>query len=1159
MTQPDRCPDCGAERHAGICPRCLIRLGIDGPGPGRSSRSQPGDPTGLGGGPTLAGVLETLAASIGPVPRVLLRDTAPGEPPGPILRPPADDDHNPSIRFRIDGEIARGGMGTVLKGRDPDLGRDVALKVLREDRRDDDALVRRFIEEAQIGGQLQHPGIVPIYELGTFPDSRPFFSMKLVKGRTLAQMLEDRKDPDDDRPRLLSVFEAIAQTVAYAHARGVIHRDLKPSNVMVGSFGEVQVMDWGLAKVLPRGGVADDEKTGQPDRQETVIATARSGSDAPGLSRPGSAMGTPAYMAPEQARGEGDRVDERADVFALGSMLCEVLTGEPAFLGRSSGEILRKAALGDTADALACLDACGADAELVAIARDCLARESEDRPRHAGAVAERITAHLAGVQDRLRAAELARAAADARAAEERKRRRLALAFAATVLCLVIVGGIGIAVYQEQRRDASARLAFALSEATMRRSEAQFDARADPARWQGAMAAANRARSLLGPLIDAASRRQVLALADQIAAESHTADEDRILLSAVRGVRWTVADQRAGAPGDALYAAAFRGAGLDVDALGPEAAGARIRAKPEELALDLLAALDDWALRRRRARPDDREGWGRLLAAARAADRDRLRNQVREVWEQRDRQSRDARLLTLASQADPNGSPESLRLLADALAEADLNDAAVALIHRAFQQRPRDVWLNYRLARLLEAANPPRVEEAIGHDQVAWASRPELGHALAHALEGRGRGDEARAVLLDLARVVPGPNPRHSLCQAWYDRPASAHSDALNRKFLEQGAEHFRALLRESKGARAEAGYRTSLGSILLRLGRLQEAIAEYRKASRLQPDDAGAEAVGDNTIAASKDSPGSAQFNMAFSVALAEVRDYQGALAECRTVLRLRPHDVTAHQWLASLQLSMGDTAAALGSIRKALAIDPGHIGSRATLSHILLASGRFVEAVPALEQAATRMAAVGRAEASARIKGLIPEVGWLTGQVDSLRDRDAGALKGREQPEAPEWAEYAAVHGRPALAARLYGAVLTAIPARGDDRKSGIRLRAARAAALAGCGKGDDDPRPDEAARAGLRKHAMEWLRAELNLWTKNLDSGTEAARGEVREALLRWKADPDLAGLRDPEALAKLPADEQSACRKLWADVDALLARFGGDRPEPNRSPAS
>ena len=111
-------------------------------------------------------------------------------------------------------------MGAVLKGRDPDLGRDVALKVLREDFRDNADMVRRFVEEAQIGGQLQHPGIVPIYEMGTFGDRRPFFSMKLVKGDTLAKLLAGRKDPGDGLPRFLSIFESIAQTVAYAHARG---------------------------------------------------------------------------------------------------------------------------------------------------------------------------------------------------------------------------------------------------------------------------------------------------------------------------------------------------------------------------------------------------------------------------------------------------------------------------------------------------------------------------------------------------------------------------------------------------------------------------------------------------------------------------------------------------------------------------------------------------------------------------------------------------------------------------------------------------------------------------------------------------------------------------------------------------------------------------
>src|SRR5262249_31750841 len=156
-------------------------------------------------------------------------------------------------------------------------------------------------------GQLQHPGIVPVYELGQFPDRRPFFTMKLIKGRTLAALLAERGSPGADTPspsermRWLKVFEQVCQTVAYAHAHGVLHRDLKPANVMVGNCGEVQVMDWGLAKVLPQGGVADEQwAAAQAQDEGTVICTQRTGGIG-SATQAGSVMGTPAYMAPEQA------------------------------------------------------------------------------------------------------------------------------------------------------------------------------------------------------------------------------------------------------------------------------------------------------------------------------------------------------------------------------------------------------------------------------------------------------------------------------------------------------------------------------------------------------------------------------------------------------------------------------------------------------------------------------------------------------------------------------------------------------------------------------------------------------------------------------------------------------------------------------------------
>jgi eukaryotic-like serine/threonine-protein kinase len=146
--------------------------------------------------------------------------------------------------------VGAGGMGEVFRGRDPALGRDLAVKVLGPDLRGNQEAERRFEQEARITGALQHPNIVPVHNLGRLPNGRLYFTMKLVRGRTLARILTEDQGPEQ-LPALLAIFEKVCQAVAFAHSRGVIHRDLKPANVMVGAFGEVQVMDWGLAKILP--------------------------------------------------------------------------------------------------------------------------------------------------------------------------------------------------------------------------------------------------------------------------------------------------------------------------------------------------------------------------------------------------------------------------------------------------------------------------------------------------------------------------------------------------------------------------------------------------------------------------------------------------------------------------------------------------------------------------------------------------------------------------------------------------------------------------------------------------------------------------------------------------------------------------------------------
>jgi serine/threonine-protein kinase len=204
--------------------------------------------------------------------------------------------------------------------------------------------------------------------------------------------------------RSLAVVEKVCQAVAFAHSKGVIHRDLKPSNVMVGEFGEVQVMDWGLAKQLSRS-----EPETPPGEATEEVETVGRVAEAEGLTRAGAALGTPAYMSPEQAAGDWDIVDERADVFALGSMLCEVLTGRPPYYGANRDELLRRARRGNLvevlgklyqAEVLGKLYQAGADAALVDLCRECLAAERLQRPRHSGVVAERLALYQEEVRGR---------------------------------------------------------------------------------------------------------------------------------------------------------------------------------------------------------------------------------------------------------------------------------------------------------------------------------------------------------------------------------------------------------------------------------------------------------------------------------------------------------------------------------------------------------------------------------------------------------------------------------------------------------------------------------------------------------------------------------------------------------------------------------------
>jgi WD40 repeat protein len=229
-------------------------------------------------------------------------------------------------RYAIHGELAHGGIGRILRARDLHLGRPVAIKEMLSPSRDAEA---RFVAEALVTARLQHPSIVPIYEAGRWPGGDPFYAMKLVSGRSLADVITEKKTLEE-RLALLPHVLAVAEAIAYAHTERIIHRDLKPANVLVGAFGETVVIDWGLAKDMAPGA---EPETASPPGPEEASADG-------GLTRVGAVLGTPVYMPPEQAAGQP--VDERADVYALGAILYHLLAGSRPYEAPSSEEVLQQ-------------------------------------------------------------------------------------------------------------------------------------------------------------------------------------------------------------------------------------------------------------------------------------------------------------------------------------------------------------------------------------------------------------------------------------------------------------------------------------------------------------------------------------------------------------------------------------------------------------------------------------------------------------------------------------------------------------------------------------------------------------------------------------------------------------------------------------------------
>jgi serine/threonine-protein kinase len=1058
-------------------------------------------------------VLSVLRTSLGPLRPVLLRD-AEGDS-GHIVKPKSNAMPAPEEtgeRYQLVGEIARGGMGAVLKGRDVELGRDLAVKVLLEKYADRPDVVQRFVDEAQIGGQLQHPGVVPVYDIGRFGE-RPFFTMKLVKGKTLAALLSESsvghvcnvpheearcKRAPQELPRFLDIALKVAQAMAYGHAKGVIHRDLKPANIMVGAFGEVQVMDWGLAKVLAEGGIADEERAAgggcqPPGVEPTVIRTARSGTAGGGMdTEAGSLLGTPAYMPPEQANGDVALLDRRADVFALGAILCEILTGKPPYVGRSIEEVRRKAANGDLADALARLDGCGADHELIGLTRACLSPEAIDRPRDALAVAKGLTAYLDGVQQRLHQAELAEAEARAKAIEEAKRRRVTLALAATVLLALTLGGGGWLWVKYDRDARTAQLTRdvneALTQATALREKAKTEAPGSKALFAQAREQAQRALALVenGPA-DEALKDQVR----RLQADLDELEKDRVLVAALDEARLaqaeTLSENRfASERAVPKFRNALAAYGLPVGEGEAKRAAERIRQRPAAVREAILAALDEWDVLAGQPKLGINEPHRKWLAAVlEAADPDDAwGRKVRAARRERDAAKRRAALEALAASADVEKVPaRALTQLAFPGADVEhgaLRPASAAkLLRRAQRRYPADFWINENLGRILRRLTPPEPDEAVRFLTAAVALRPDSPGAhynIGNALLSRGQLDEAIACYQKAIALDP--------------KYAAAHYN---------------------------------LGTVLKGRGKVDGAIACFRQAIALDPKHAKA--------------------HTNLGIALMAKGKVDEAIACYHKAIALNPKLADGHYNLGIALMAKGQVDKAITHFRKAVELDPKSPNTHGSLGQALLIKGRYAEA----------------RDATARALALLPANHplWATAsrqlqecrQLVALEARLPAILRGQEQPDsAGESLDVAMMctHKKMhAAAVRFFAAAFTADARLADDLEAGHRYKAACAAVLAAAWQGEDAAKLNERERARLRQQALDWLRADLAQQSKRLESGTRVGRRVVRQQLRPWPKDSDLTSIRDKEALDKLLAEERKAFTQLWADVAALLKK--------------
>jgi serine/threonine-protein kinase len=981
--------------------------------------------------------------------------------------------------YVVEAVLGSGGMGVVFKARHCALDRTVAIKMLLAGSFAGPQELARFRREAEALAGLRHPNIVQVYDAGDV-DGRPYFAMEFVEGGSLSQQLSAA--PQHPR-RAAELVATLAGAVQFAHGRGIVHRDLKPANILLNADGTPKITDFGVALSIAGG-------------TRFTISGAR--------------VGTPSYMAPEQAIGKASAMGPAVDVYALGAVLYELLTGRPPFVGETALDTERQVIATDPIPPSRLNADVALDLETICL--KCLHKSPDRRYATAEELAADLHRFLEGKP------VVARPVGPIERAAKWAARRPALATLLTAVALSLGAAVGLGVWLQHQADLrrverTARAARA-GEAIETALKTAYDS-ARGEHWEQAHSILATAKDHV-PDADSDLLRQRL---EQATADVQFATElDKARVSFTVEPATTYFMMSTSYPDQMqAYARAFEQARFDMADDAPTVA-ARIRAAP--LADQIVAALDEWAFAAFQSKQEPLQK--RLLQIAQLSDPDPAwRDRVRDpkIWG--DKQA----LVVLAEQASQSKRPpgaQHLAILGALLRTLGLQGAEVRLLLEALSRRPEEYWLNFEMAQAL--ARDHQYVEAAAYWRVANALRPgnwrvvnQFGAALCMA----GNLEEAipqlrRAVALKPKEGIIRANLMRALMKS--GRPEAAREEF---KIATQ-ADPSNPLIYHAFGA------------VLFHEDQFEEALPLLRKAVQLGPNDLWLQgnfglslaSLGhwDEAIPVLQETirrGGHYGIHLALAQALAAVGRYDEAIAEFQWVSR-------------KLELTGGPPTSG----------DAGHRYADATLGLInaLTCAGRFAEGpaagqvLPALEIVEPR-----RKQAAQRELAICRVLKPLRGKTEAIL-ASPPPIDVAMQRSLAEW-HY--VRRETAASARLYEAAFAKQPAPDDDFSTGHRYSAGCAAALAGSGTGTDAGRLDDQQKSALRRNSLEWLKADWAVWDKRERTDPAGFRSRAAEVMSSWRNSPDLACVRTPEALSRLPQAESNDWRAFWTQVEDLALR--------------